>query len=217
MPDNFYFWVEASTLLICMFCCNRFNLTRYKLFLPYLTIIVLYEYGNIHQMFTIHQSNVWIVNFEILLEYIFYSYFIISTYKKGREKNLLMLISLVILLFTFADIFMIQGIMALCTIAIMLQYGFLITMVCRFFFRQMQEVDQSSSLLQQPDFWVHTGLLFFFLAEFLFFASFSGMAYKNIANYRLLFVVISNVAILILYACLSISFLCFRQTKKISC
>lgn len=214
MIDSFYFWVEVLTLLVCIFCYRKFNLTRYKLFLPYLAIIVFYEFGTIHQWFGIKESNAWIVNFEILFEYLFYSSFIISIYKK--QKGLLWLVSLLCLLFTFIDIFFIQGVMALCTIAILVQYSLLIALVCGFFYLKMQEAGQNISLLKQPDFWVNTGLLFFFLSEFLFFASYTNMAYKKLYSFHLLFMVISNVANLILYSCLSISFLCFRQTQKTS-
>lgn len=220
MAFNFYFWIEVITLLICGLCYNKFTLTRYKLFLPYLLIIVLYELGNIHKMFTIDnsKSNLWISNFELLFEYVFYSGFIIAVYKDKKQKRIITLVSVLCVIFTLVDIFFIQGFMALSTIAILIQYSILIPLVCRFFYMKMQEHDtgQEESLLQQPDFWVHTGLLFFFLAEFLFFASYTNMAYKKLYSFHLLFSVISNVAIFILYSCLSISFVCFRRMKKIS-
>lgn len=220
MAFNFYFWIEVVTLLICALNYSKFTLTRYKLFLPYLLIIVLYELGNIYKMFASneHKSNVWIVNFELLFEYVFYSYFIISVHKAKKQKRIITLVSLLCVVFTLFDIFFIQGFMALSTIAILIQYGILITLVCRFFYIKLQEhdFDRDISLLHLPDFWVHTGLLFFFLAEFLFFASYTNMAYKKLHAYSLLFTVISTVAILILYSCLSISFVCFRRMKKIS-
>jgi hypothetical protein len=218
MIDSFYFWVELSALLVCVFCYHRFNITRYKLFLPYLFIIVLYELGNVFKMFGIqkHKSNVWIANFEFLFEYVFYSYFILAVEKNKRVLSGLILMTLGCVAFTLVDIFFIQGIFQLGTFAIILQYSVLITLVCRFFYVKMQDFEHSGSLLSDPDFWVHTGLLFFFLAEFMFFASYAQMAYKKEYTYVFLFKIFTNVALLILYSCFSISFLCFIRTKKIS-
>ena len=213
---DFYFWIEVATMLICMLCYSKFDITRCKLFLPYLITIVLYELGTIYKLFAINGSNAWAANIELIVEYVFYSYFIISVYKNRKHRKVIILISLACFVFTLIDIFFIQGVMSLCTIAILIQYSILITLVCRFFYMKMQEFEKNVSLLHQPDFWVHTGLLFFFLAEFLFFASYTNMAHKKLSSYHLLFSVISNVAILILYSCLSISFICFRRMKKIS-
>jgi len=221
MLTSFYFWIEFTTFIICLVNYRRFNSLRYKLFLPYLLIIVLYELGNINKMFALPvpgktwKSNAWIVNFEALFEFIFYSFFTISTLKNIKQRTWFSLLAVAIAVFTLIDIFFIQGVLNLSSIAILLQYALLITMVCRFFFIKMQDMDQRA-IWADPDFWVHTGLLFFFLAEFLFFASYTHMVEKDLAVYRLLFHVITSVAIIILYPCLSISFLCFRATKKIS-
>lgn len=220
MLRSLYFWIEVATFIICVINYRRFILLRYKLFLPYLLIILLYEVGNIYKIYALPvpgspwKSNAWVVNFELLFEFAFYSFFTISTLKIYKQRNLFSALAVVVFIFTLIDIFAIQGFMQLSTIAILLQYALLITMVCRFFFIKMQDMDQRA-IWADPDFWVHTGLLFFFLAEFLFFASYSKMAEKDLPVYRLLFRVITSVAILILYPCLSISFLC-RQTKKIS-
>jgi hypothetical protein len=210
-------FLEVPALLVCLFCYKKFNLTRYKLFLPYLVIIILYEYGAANKLFGIgtHKSNLWLVNFEITFEYLFYSFFIIAAYRDRKEKRLFTAITLFTFVFTLFDIFFIQGFMRLCSIAIVIQYGLLIVMVCRFFYILMQEFDKDTSLLRKPDFWVNTGLLFFFLSEFLFFASFN-LAYSRPKFFIAIFHVINGVANIILYSCLIISFLCFRPIKTIS-
>jgi hypothetical protein len=209
--------LEVGALLACIINYKRFQLTRYKLFLPYLASILLYEYGAANKWFGIGptKSNLWMVNFEILYEYVFYSFFIISAYRNRGEKKIFSIITFCTCIFTIIDIFFIQGFMKLCSIAIVVQYGLLIIMVCRFFYMLMQEFDKDTSLLRKPDFWVNTGLLFFFLAEFLFFASFN-LAYTRPHFFSALFHVISGVANIILYSCLIISFLCFRPIKTIS-
>lgn len=208
---------EAPALLVCLFCYRKFNLIRYKLFLPYLLLIVLYEFGAANKLFGIgtHKSNLWLVNFEITFEYLFYSFFIISAYPDKKERKTFGFITLGVFVFTMVDIFFIQGFMKLCSIAIVIQYALLIVMVCRFFYILMQSFDKDTSILSKPDFWVNTGLLFFFLSEFLFFASFN-LAYSRPKFFSTIFHVINTGANIILYSCLIISFLCFRPIKTIS-
>jgi hypothetical protein len=184
--------------------------------LPYLAIIVVFEYGSTLGWFAINHHNLWSVNFEITFEFLFYSWFILSDFKNKKLKRRLAGLVAGIVVFTAFDIAFIQGFHKLCTIAILVQYTLLIALACLFFYRQLHTFDVSTSLLGQPDFWVHTGLLFFFLTEFLFFASFTTMAYKKIPNFALLHNVISTVSIFILYSCLSVSFLCFRRMTKSS-
>ncbi|QKJ32559.1 hypothetical protein HQ865_23275 [Mucilaginibacter mali] len=209
--------LEVAAFFICLFSYKRFNLTRYKLFLPYLAIILLYEYGSSNKLFGIgpNKSNLWAVNIEIAFEYLFYSFFIISAYREKKEKKRFTFITLCVFTFTLIDICFIQGIMRLCSIAIVIQYGVLIIMVCRFFYLLMGEFDKETALLHKPDFWVNTGLLFFFLSEFLFFASFN-LAYSRPLLFREIFHVVSGVANIILYSCLIIAFLCFRPIKTMS-
>lgn len=215
MPLSIYFWIEITTLLVCVYCYQRFNITRYKFFIPYLLAIVLYEFGTLHKWFAIKGHNLWISNFEILVEYIFYSCFIISIYRRSIDRRIFGWLTLATSVFTLLDIFFIQGFFMLCSIAIVLQYTILIVMVCRFFYIKMQDMDVSKSLTTDPDFWVNTGLLFFFLAEFLFFVSFN-KAYIKPEVFRSLFNIITAVANFILYSCLIIAFLCFRPIKTTS-
>lgn len=210
-------FLEIGAIIACLIRCKRFDLIRYKAFLPYLALILLYEYGGAHKWFGIgpNKSNLWAVNIEITFEYLFYSFFIISAYTQPKEKKRFTFVSLAILAFTLIDICFIQGIMRLCSIAIVVQYGVLIIMVCRYFYLLMGDFDKETALLRKPDFWVCTGLLFFFLSEFLFFASFN-LAYSRPLLFREIFHVVSGVANIILYSCLIISFLCFRPIKTMS-
>jgi hypothetical protein len=122
---------------------------------------------------------------------------------------------LILLVFTVVDILFIQGAMRLCSIAIVLQYALLIVMVCRFFYNTMQHFEKDTSLLQQPDFWVNTGCLFYFLVGFMSFASFN-LAYVRPHFFKVIFDIITIVANIILYSCLVISFICYKPTRTIS-
>ena len=213
MKSIFYLGLYGCALLTCLFCFNRFKQLRYKLFLPFLSFIVLYQIGEMQKLFGIHKSNLWSVNIEVTIEFIFYSFFIISSSREPKEKRGFKIAAWAIFVFTLIDVFFIQGVERLCSIAIVMQYALLIIMVCRFFYGQMKVFDGETSLLKQPDFWVNTGLLFFSLSEFLFFAAFN-LAYVVPGIFSTLFDIISAVANIILYSCLIVSFIWSRQQRK---
>lgn len=210
-----YFWFEALALVACIACLPKFNSMRYRAFLLYLAVIVAYELASIFNWGFTNGNNLFDVCIEVSFEFVFFSYFIISGNTNIRQRRIFTLTSALILIFTVIDIYWIQGINKLCTYAILLQYVWLIVLVCQFFFRKMQQFQSDVSLARQPDFWAHTGLLFYFLCQFLFFAAFTTMAYKKIHHFSLLSNVILGVSIVILYSCLAVSFLCFRRTTKL--
>ncbi|WP_345213526.1 hypothetical protein [Mucilaginibacter gynuensis] len=215
MPTFLYLAFETIALLILIIQYKKLEKSVYIYFLPYLLFIVIYECASVFNLFNIHGSNAYITNIVITVEFAFYSFFLISLISR-KLKRLLTALVIVCLLFTLVDVFFLQGFWNLCTIAILVQYVMLIVLVCCFFYQLMNSSGQSMSLLSLPHFWVNTGLLFFCLAEFLFFAAFAYMASRNNYHYYLLSLVIANMANLILYSCLSISFLCFSKTKKLS-
>jgi len=212
METYFYLILYLATFLACVWRYGRFNQLRYKLFLPLLAIIVLYEYGTIRRWWFIHNTNLWAANIEITMEFVFYSFFIISSYRDARERRVFSIAAWICFFFTLIDIFFIQGMMRLCSIAIVIQYMLLIIMVCRFFYGQMKVYDGEKSLLLQPDFWVNTGLLFFSLSEFLFFSAFN-LAYKPTRYFGILSGVIGFVSNIIIYSCLIIAFLCQPRSR----
>jgi len=208
----FVFEILALTTLLSQY--KKIEKTQYVYFLPFLVFILSYETGSLYDIFIINGSNAWAVNIVITIEFLFYSSFLIALLDKKSRARLTILTASVFL-FTVIDVLVIQGFWNLCTIAILLQYLVLIILICIFFYQLMHRTGEHLSLIQLPHFWVNTGLLFFCLAEFLFFAAFTYMITKKTYSYSLLWDVISNMANIILYSCLSISFLCFNRTKKV--
>lgn len=215
MFEYLYFIIELLALITLAVQYKKLEKTQYVYFLPYLLLIICYEAGSIYNLFNVNGSNEWITNVIITVEFLFYGSLLVNMLSRNVKRRLFAVLGGTFL-FTVIDVTFIQGFWKLATIAIMLQYIVLITLVCMFFYQLMQQAGEQLSLIRLPDFWVNTGLLFFCLAEFLFFAAFTYMtANKNYQNY-LLWYIISNMANLILYSCLSVSFLCFSKNKKLS-
>ncbi|RVU01426.1 hypothetical protein EOD41_05540 [Mucilaginibacter limnophilus] len=214
MLEYLYFIIELLALLTLAVQYKKLEKTQYIYFLPYLLLIVCYEAGSIYNLFNVNGSNEWITNVIITIEFLFYSCFLVNVLNQKLRRRLFTIVA-VTFLFTVIDVAFIQGFWKLATIAILLQYIVLITLVCMFFYQLMNQAGEQLTLIRLPNFWVNTGLLFFCLAEFLFFAAFTYMTASKNYHYYLLWYIISNVANLILYSCLSISFLCFSKSRKL--
>lgn len=215
MFQYLYLFFELMALTFAVVQYKKMSHTRYAAFLPYLLFICLYELGSLKNLFHIHRNNAWVSNYVIIIEFIFYSFFIAGLLPPSLKRTVTK-VNFAVIAFTAIDIAFIQGFWNLATVGIIIQYITLITLVCMYFYHLMQQqTDEHISLINMPDFWVNTGLLFFCLLEFCFFCAFSYMVSRRSYYYFELWMVISNMANFILYSCLAVSFLCFSR-KKIS-
>jgi len=217
MLTSLYFLFECIAFVSSAINYPYLRQSFYKYLFPYLGFIVFYEFGSLYNWFTVNHSNAWITNITITVFFVFYSWLLNSILKKfKRTTSANNLVVLFILVFTVLTVF-IQGFWILDTYAILAQFMWLVILTCTFFYRLINEpTDQRIDIIKLPDFWINTGMLFFCLAEFLFYASYAYMAMRKNYDYYIFFVVISNVANLILYSSLAISFVCFRTMKKSS-
>lgn len=213
---DYFFLFQLAALLVYSIQFNKLKSTLYKWFLPYLIVMAVYEFGTFNGWFTVSGSNHWSFNIISTLEFLFYGYFLFRLLRKNKAKRIFTLALCFTLFVTTLNIFFIQGFWKLHTYSYLLQSVVIIAATCMFFYQLMQNVQSKIPLFRNPDFWLCTGLLFYYLGSFMFFASFSHMAYKGNPNYTMLYQVIYNFYNIILYVCLINSFLCFRKTKMLS-
>jgi hypothetical protein len=181
-----------------------------------LILVVIYEYGNIRDWFYINHSNLYITNISGLAFFLFFSIFIQRLINNQTYKKLIGIIIPLTLLCAIINVLFIQGFWRLDTITILLQFAVIIFIICIYFYELMNSIDISIPIIKMPGFWLNTGLLFFCLAQFLLYSSFSFLAYKESREYILLFLTFSNIANAILYTCLVVCFLCFKRIKTLS-
>lgn len=209
-----YFFFESFALLIAIIQYQKLKGTIYRYFLPYLIFIVIYEYCNIYNLFFINHSNLWITNLSETACFLFYTFFLKTLIRSKKLKKIINILVLCSLLFSALNMAFVQGFWKLDTITMLFQFSIIIFIVCMYFYELMNSIDIAVSLIKLPGFWLNTGLLFYYLCQFLLFSSFAYMAYKNSYNYMMLFNVVANIANAILYSCLTVCFLCFRRMNK---
>jgi len=212
---KYAYLIFETIALICAFVqFKAIKNTIYKYFPVYLLLIVLYELGTTKNLFLINGSNLWITNITMTMSFVFYLYVLLKLIKAPQYVRKIKIAALLVLIFTVLNAMFLQGFWKLDTISILAQFVLIIVTVCLFFYELINSFDFSESIITLPAFWLNTGLLFFCLSEFLFFASFAYMAYARNYDYYIMFKVIVNIANAILYSCYSITFICLGKTRK---
>ncbi|TFF40205.1 hypothetical protein [Mucilaginibacter psychrotolerans] len=217
MTFDIYFGFELLALFIAIIKSKSLLQSVYKYFLPFLVLIVLYETGSLYNKFAIGNNNTLATNVITTIEFAFYSFFIRNTLKNQSYKKIILISIYACLAYNLISLVFIQGLMTLNVSAIIMQTIVIILITGVYFWELMQvSFSNSLSIIKLPGFWLTTGVLFFYLGEFLFFASFGYMAYKRHYEYIMLYRMIADMANAVLYTCLIISFLCLKPTRKLS-
>ncbi|MDB5129708.1 MAG: hypothetical protein JWQ85_3940 [Mucilaginibacter sp.] len=205
-----YLFFEFLAFIISVIKYRALKNTPYVYFIPYLFLVLIYEYGTLKNWFVINHSNLWISNITLIIFFLFYSVFIRSIIKTEKFKEWIKRLIFLSILCSAANMVFVQGLWNLNTITILFQFAVLIIVTCLYFYELMNFMGKEPQVLKIPGFWLNTGVLFFCLGQFLFYSSFAYMAYKKNYEYALLHMVLSNIANAILYSFLTISFLCIR-------
>ena len=211
MLDYIYFYFELFAFFVCL--CTYKKLDRnFKIFLPFLAFIVIYEFASLKYWTLWHHTNAWSNNLESIIEVVIYTRFISTLDKRKPYRKNVRLVLFIIVFFSFIDMIFIQGFFMLNTIAMVLQYSMLTVLVCLYYFNLINNVDENLDIIRYPPFWATAGILFYALAFIFYHVAFSYMAYKHNYHFFILAQVIPNIACLILYSLLSVAFI--YQYKK---
>lgn len=211
---SYYVFFQIAALLVALYQYPKIKGTQYKYFIPYLLFIVVFELGQLNNWFVINHMNLWITNIAMTISFLFYGFFLLSiirtlTFKKWIKRAVFLSI-----LCSLTDMIFIQGFWHLDTIAILLQLGILIMTTCLYFYELLNYTEETLSIIRLPAFWLNTGLLFYCLVSFLSISAFAYMAYTRNPEYHLLYDVTANIANIIFYSFLMITFICFNRITR---
>jgi hypothetical protein len=190
--------------------------SNFKWFVPYFAFVIVYEFANMCDWLMIKHSNAWCNNLGGIVEFALFANFITSLDNRASYRKKVHIFIAVIILFTFIDIFFIQGFWKRATIAIVLQSLVILSLICNYYYNLLEEAREHLVLLKHPPFLVTTGLLFYFLSNAAFYSCFSFMVYKNNYHFYILAAIIPGLSNLLLNSLLIYAFLCFSKTKKLS-
>lgn len=211
MFDLFFFF-QALAFLVCLTVYKKL-VYPYKYFAPFLFLITIYQFVTQLGWINSNYSQIWSYNIFTSTEFIFYSLILHSLLKKNRHKSILYYALIMTLICTLVYIIMLKEFNSLNTYIFSLQAFVIITACCMYYFHKVRNARNEVLILKEPTFWLYTGLLFYYLGEFLFFASYAYIPNKASPDYLILYRIVINVSNIILYSCLIKLFLCFRQKR----
>ena len=211
-----YFWFELLSLIICLFFFRRLRHSILFYFVPYLFLIVLFEFGMLKGWFTNHTSNLWLINIITTIEFIFFSLILIAITKKRQIKRVASAALGTVVFLTIFNVLFIQGVHKLHTYTFLLGSALLIFNACYILYELLDFNTNGGSILYEWSFWIVTGVLFFYLGEFVFFCFFEYMIRSKDIRYSSLFNNISTFSNAILYTCIIIAVVCRNKVQKLS-
>jgi hypothetical protein len=212
---NFVF--ELFAFICCAYTYKKLD-SNFKIFLPLLAFVVIYEFVNMYflNLLLWHHTNAWCNNLESIIELAVYGYFIASLDKRKTYRKKVHIAVIACLIITFIDIFFIQGFWTLCTIGIVLKNALLAILVCSYYYNLLNNADDYPNLITFPPFLATMGLLMYTLGNFFYFAFFDYLVNKNNDLFSKLSGIFPIIGCIFLYSLLTLSFLCFLKRGELA-
>jgi hypothetical protein len=212
MKYSIYFWAEVLAFITSLAVYKNIRNSHLRYFGAFLGGIVLFEFGVIQNWLTVRHSNLWAVNFISAFQFVFYAFYLRSIVRDGEKKKRILMGLVITLLLTLINISFLQGFWRLHSYTLLIFSVMIVYWVC-LFFRELLDTDNDQlSLLKHSNFWIATGLLFFYLAGFTFFSFFEYMAYINDYEYLWLTKLVLTFSNFILYSFIAIGLICQQKT-----
>lgn len=214
-PLPLFYYFEFGALFFSLVMWKYIRENSFRWFPLYLFFILTVELTARYIRKEHHQPNVWLYNFSIPVEYLFFAFIFYSFYKKGSFKYLAIWFVLLFSVFVILNISIIQGISIFNTNTLMVGSFFMIVLSLSFLYQLYETGEQK--LFRQPMFWLSVGVLFFNAGEFSYDLLSKYLINAEIDKAAQFFASINNKLIFLLYSCLIISFLCtptFAKYKK---
>lgn len=185
-----------------------------KILTLFLVVTVCVEIlGLLFTVYLKRELNVILYNNYLTLEFCFYLYLIRSFVRKKIIKMWLIIVIVIYGLLGFTNNVLLQGKSgSFSSMSYSLGCFFIISFLLYYFYELML-YPSSTTLKNQPSFWVCSGLLFFYTSTFAVFGltNFISHLPNIVYNGISIFITITNI---VLYSMFSIAFVCQTQIQK---
>lgn len=214
LPIPFYLIIEIFALITSVIAYPKMKGYRLHWFSYFLFFIVTVELVGRYFSRVLHLSNVWLYNITVPIEYLFYC-FIFSRYLTSKISRKIIPISVVSFLIATLLSYVQYGNNAIFHSETLFLGNFIVVLLsCMYFYELFLKLEHIN-LLQEPIFWIVSGLLLFNSGEILYsivvpLLKSNGLVDKD----SKIFLEINNQMIVVLYLSYSIAFLCTLSTFK---
>jgi hypothetical protein len=207
-------YFEIAAFLTSVIVWNSIKSTQLHWFMPYLFFIVMVELIGRYIKLELHLRNGWLYNISVPIEYLFFSFMFLNFYRSFHYKKATILFLILFPLFTFINIFFVQGTSGFNS-NLLKAGSFCMIIFCCFYFFELLRVETIIDPLKEPFFWIASGLLIFNVGEFVYIAL-SDTLFSNWQTFRSLVKKINHNLVYVLYSCIIVALLLsqWKQKKK---
>ncbi len=195
-------WTEILSACVSLACYlykpSHFN-KWFVLFLSLTVVVELTGYSFPFASFKIPMYNGF-----LMFEFVFYSLFMRSFFEKQNGKKILNVVIAIFLMFSFLNLFFVQGIRILNTNMLTAESIILIA-ICMFQYIEMIN-DNNELSLNWPLFCVITGVLIFYSANLFNTAIVHSVIKRNSKDLNSLFLLINHSSNVVLYGLFTVAF-----------
>ena len=211
LPLYVYF-ILISFLVSLSVYINATTAHRYlKLFPPFLLTTIIVEVIGSY-IGSIRISNLTLYNFFTVFEFCFYLYVIRLIISNKRMRRVFNVAIVAYGSIAIINIIFIQRLKAFHTISYALGC-LVIVAACVYYFYELFKLPKAVKLINNPAFWICSGLLFFYCCGFPLYGMFnflSGISRLIIRNFYSIIVILN----IFLYTLFTIAFLCRLKIRK---
>lgn len=201
------------SLAICIIFYKRLQPQYLRLFTWFLIFTIFIQVAGYTYSTYFRKSNHFIFNIDLLIQYLFYFVIFYYTFETKKLKLLIILAGIIFILYAFYNFFNKSGFYVYSSATNTL--GSIITILfCLLYFTTLFKFEASINYFKIPMFWIATGLLFFFVGEFIYLSFIDYIVAHNIDKGGNIYSFIIVTLNLLLFSFLSIGLLSNQPWKK---
>lgn len=206
-------YFEIFALLTSIICWRSIKKTPLRWLAFFMLFIVLVELTGRYYRTVLHQSNAWLYNFSVPIEYLFYGW-LLSRY--FRSKVFIKTASVfLVCFFVFAglQLFVFGELKTFNPIFFKIG-SFAMIVFCCFYFIDFMREEVPVNPVSEPMFWIASGLFLFNAGEFLY-VSLSNILFSDWQKWKPVISQINNKLVVLLYATISIGIITMARKQWI--
>ena len=207
----FHIYFEILALLTCLFFWKSSSKSTLRWFLPYLIFIVFVEIMGWYLPVFLGETNAWMFNISVPIEYIFFSFVFYSHYRKETNKKFALGFIFLFLIYV-VSYSLVKGVYNFNANYLLIGSLAMIVFSVLYFYEQYIKVD-TDNIWSEPMFWIVTGVFLFNAGEFSYNFISKFIIKNNLDPTIKLFRSINNKLIIVLYLLIAAGFVCLRTTK----
>ena len=210
-PLPLFYYFEFMAFIASLIFLNNSKNKSLQWFRYYLFFIILVELTARYIRKVHHEPNVWLYNFSIPVEYLFYTIIFYFNYRLSFNKHFAKWFLILFFGFVIINLSVIQGIGTFNSFTVLIGSFFMILLSAMMLY-DMLIGQEGNNILLKPLFWIAIGVLLFNAGEFTYDVLSNYLINAEIDKAASFFAKINNKLILVLYSCLTIGFICSKIT-----